>query len=247
MTETAGLLAALLAVQQETTTLPKDAINPHFRSKYTPLDTIVEHVSPILNRHGLVWMTKPGSDDRGEPVLRYTLAHAPSGEREEGEMPLLLTKADPQGMGSAITYARRYSLCAVLNLVADEDDDGNAGSQPKTSESRRHADGTIKPSAKQGQTISNIGSQKGLLKKQIEIIASELVGGPVEVKEGWVSEYLTGGRDGTASLLIDRLSKGPYPEVAETPVPASDVPSDPELFKHAPAGETGDLPFGEAT
>lgn len=126
---TTGLLAALLAVQQEAPTLPKDKSNPAFKgSKYTPLDTIVEVVGPILAKHGLVWMTKPGSDAEGKPALHYVLAHAASGEREEGTMPLLLSKPDPQGQGSAITYARRYALCAVLNLVADEDDDGNAGS-----------------------------------------------------------------------------------------------------------------------
>jgi hypothetical protein len=127
-----SLLAALLAVQQEVPTLPKDAINPHFRSRYTPLDTIVEHVGPILTKNGLVWLTMPCRDEHGDPALQYRLAHASTGEVLEGTMPLLLTKADPQGMGSAITYARRYSLCAVLNLVADEDDDGNAGSAMTT-------------------------------------------------------------------------------------------------------------------
>lgn len=246
MSESKTLLTALLAVQQASPTLPKDATNPHFRSKYTPLDTIVEHIGPILNQHGLVWMTMPCRDEHGDPALKYTLAHAGTGDTLEGTMPLLLTKADPQGMGSAITYARRYSLCAVLNLVADEDDDGNAGSQPKSQEPRRNNNGTIKASEKQGGLISTLGTQNGLLKKQIEIIAAEIVGHPVEVKEGWVAEHLTGGRDGTASMVIDRLSKGPYPEVAETPTPASDVPSDPGLFVHEPAGDTSDVPFEAA-
>jgi hypothetical protein len=121
---TQGLLGAILAVQGEAPTLAKDATNPHFKSKYTPLDTIVETIGPILYRHKLVWMTLPGRDERGEPALAYRLAHAPTGEVLEGSMPLLLSKNDAQGMGSAITYARRYALCAVLNLVADDDDDG---------------------------------------------------------------------------------------------------------------------------
>jgi hypothetical protein len=120
-----GLLQAILKVQAEVGTLPKDATNPHFKSKYTPLDTIVEHVGPILNKHGLIWLTLPTRDELG-PALTYRLQHAASGEKVEGTMPLLLTKQDPQGLGSALTYARRYSLCAVLNLVADDDDDGNA-------------------------------------------------------------------------------------------------------------------------
>jgi len=124
-----GLYTALLAVQSEAPTLPKDGVNPHFRSRYTPLDTIVEKIGPLLAKHGLVWTALPCRDEDGQPALRYRLIHAASGEQLEGVMPLLLTKTDPQGMGSGLTYARRYSLCAVLNLVADEDDDGSTASQ----------------------------------------------------------------------------------------------------------------------
>lgn len=142
-----GLYPALLAVKAEIRTLPKDAINPHFRSKYTPLDTIVEHVEPILTKHGLVWLTKPGRDETGEPALAYRLVHATTGEAEEGSMPLLLGKSDPQGQGSAITYARRYALCAVLNLVADEDDDGEATRAAARGQEAKPAKSTSKPKA----------------------------------------------------------------------------------------------------
>lgn len=122
------LMTALLAVQAAAPTLPKDAINPHFRSRFTPLDTIVEIVGPLLAKHGLVWTTLPGSDDAGKPILDYRLIHASTGETLDGRMPLFLSKEDAQGFGSALTYARRYSITAVLNLVADDDDDGNAAS-----------------------------------------------------------------------------------------------------------------------
>jgi hypothetical protein len=123
-----GLLPALLAVQAEAPTLRKTGTNPHFRSKFAPLDEIVQTVQPILAKHGLVWSTLPTTDEHGQPALRYRLAHT-SGDVLEDTMPLLLVKQDPQGQGSAITYARRYALCAVLNLVADDDDDGNAASR----------------------------------------------------------------------------------------------------------------------
>lgn len=126
-TETGSLLEAILAVQAEVGTLPKNAVNPHFKSKFTPLDTIVETVGPVLVKNGLVWRTYPTVKD-GRPALRYRMAHAPSGEVDEDTMLLMATKEDPQGQGGGITYARRYALCAYLNLVADEDDDGNAGS-----------------------------------------------------------------------------------------------------------------------
>jgi hypothetical protein len=134
MSETNGhksLLEALLAVQAEAPPLKKDATNPAFRSKYTPLDTVVETIGPILNKHGLTWRTFPTTNEHGQPALRYRLQHVASGEMDEDVMPLLLGKEDSQGLGSAITYSRRYSLCAVLNLVADDDDDGHRASQRK--------------------------------------------------------------------------------------------------------------------
>jgi hypothetical protein len=124
--ETGSLLEAILAVQAEVGPIAKDAINPAFKSKYTTLSTIVETVGPILNKHGLVWMTFPESGEEGRPTLMYRLVHAATKEDVHGEMPLLLTKQDMQGVGSALTYSRRYALCSVMNLVADEDDDGQA-------------------------------------------------------------------------------------------------------------------------
>jgi hypothetical protein len=126
-----GLLAALRAVQTEAPAMPKDKTNPHFKSKYTSLDTIVEKVEPLLAAHGLIWTTLPGGTHDG-PTLSYRLAHVETGEVMEGTMPLLLDKPTAQAFGSALTYARRYSLCAVLNLVTDEDDDGNGAGNART-------------------------------------------------------------------------------------------------------------------
>ena len=102
--------------------------------KYLSLDKLMAEVLPLLNKHGLVWMTHP-TKETGEPSLRYTLIHPASGEREGDILPLMLDKANSQGLGSAITYARRYALTAVLGIVPDEDDDGAAAS--KTEVKRR--------------------------------------------------------------------------------------------------------------
>jgi hypothetical protein len=119
------MLKALQGLKRELPVLPKDRTNPHFKSKYTSLDAIGELIDPVVDAHGFLWLTKPGIHEKG-PTLEYELVHVGTGESISGVMPLMLQKADPQGQGSAITYARRYSLCAVLNLVADEDDDGNS-------------------------------------------------------------------------------------------------------------------------
>jgi hypothetical protein len=125
------LHTAVLKLQSEIGTLQKNAINPHFKSRYISLENLVEAVQPLLTKHGLIWHCYPSHYD-GSPVLVYTLTHAESGEGMGAEMPLLLDKQNAQGLGSAITYARRYALCAVLNIVADVDDDGNKASTKTT-------------------------------------------------------------------------------------------------------------------
>ncbi len=132
---TSGLMAALLAVQAEAPKVVKDQTNPHFKSRFASLDAVMDAIGPILTRHGLVWATLPGRVD-GEPALTYKLVHVATGETLEGSMPLMLKSADPQGQGSALTYARRYSIMAVLGLVPDEDDDGN---RAQRASEREHA------------------------------------------------------------------------------------------------------------
>lgn len=118
-----NLFTALLAVQAEAPKLQKNAINPHFKNKYISLDALMDAIVPVLSKHKLIWATMPTTVN-GEPALAYTLIHTPSGEQISEVMLLQAKAASPQDQGSAITYARRYSLMAVLGLVADEDDDG---------------------------------------------------------------------------------------------------------------------------
>lgn len=118
---------ALHAFQAEGIALQKNAINPHFGSRFIALDTLMEKVLPALNKHGLALVQAPSHID-GTPALATTLIHVESGEQIQTVMPLMLAKNDPQGQGSAITYARRYALMAILGLVADTDDDANSAS-----------------------------------------------------------------------------------------------------------------------
>lgn len=123
-----NLWKALLAFQAEELDLSKDATNPHFRSKFLSLDKLVSEIKPALNRHGIV-LTQLPTIVATAPALKTVLTHAESGESLSTTMLLLVAKDDPQGQGSALTYARRYAIQAVLGLVADDDDDGNRASQ----------------------------------------------------------------------------------------------------------------------
>lgn len=127
------MMSDLLAAQKEMPALQKSAINPHFRNRFVPLDELIHAVLPILNKHNFVLMQMPAFHE-GQPCLDYELRHV-SGEMVGGSMALLCAKDDPQGQGSAITYARRYSLMALLGLTADADDDAEAtrtAPQPST-------------------------------------------------------------------------------------------------------------------
>lgn len=114
----------LRAAQMEMPQFQKNAQNPHFKHNYTTLDDLLPAVLPILNKHNFVLLQQPTFHE-GQPALRYRLLHK-SGEEVTDVMPLLAIKDDPQAQGSAITYARRYSLVTLLGLSAEADDDGNS-------------------------------------------------------------------------------------------------------------------------
>ena len=123
------LTSALIAVQSELPTIIKDKLvrGDKFSYKYVSLDTVMPEALAILNKHGMALTQTVGTAEDGGTALSTTLLHS-SGEWLSDTQPLLLTRADPQAQGSAITYARRYGLMAALGIVAEDDDDGAAAS-----------------------------------------------------------------------------------------------------------------------
>lgn len=125
----AKLSLALVKVQGELNAVSKDGKNPHFKSTYATLQNIVESTREALHRNGLAVVQTFGQTDGTYIDLTTTLLHE-SGEWMSGTITVRPTKPDPQGLGSAATYARRYAYSAILGIVTDDDDDGNAASQP---------------------------------------------------------------------------------------------------------------------
>jgi len=117
------LTAALVKFQGMMLKVGKDSINPHFKNRYASLSTIIEATQKPLADCGLAIIQLP----EGENCLRTMLVHE-SGEFISESYRMTPSKNDPQGLGSAITYQRRYALGAILNLNIDEDDDGNQAS-----------------------------------------------------------------------------------------------------------------------
>ena len=122
------IAAAFVKAQQAFGPALKTSNNPHFKSKYADLSNVVEAVIDALNSNGIAMIQQTHEDTTGVTV--ETLFLHESGESIlSGKLHVPAAKQDPQGYGSALTYARRYSLMAACG-IAPEDDDGNAASRP---------------------------------------------------------------------------------------------------------------------
>ena len=119
---------ALLRAQGQMRGVGKDGQNPHFKSRYATLENVTETIRPVLQECGVLFVQAPGGvDEHGVMSLTTTLIHAESGETFSTTIGVPLVKRDPQGVGSAITYACRYSLMALLGLPPIDDDGESAG------------------------------------------------------------------------------------------------------------------------
>jgi hypothetical protein len=125
--------AALAKAQAKLKPASKDGTNPHFKSSYATLGSIWDAAREVLSPNGLSVIQSFEATEGDTVAITTTLLHT-SGQFMGGTLTLRPTKADPQGLGSAITYGRRYALAAILGIVADEDDDGNAASAPSKQE-----------------------------------------------------------------------------------------------------------------
>jgi hypothetical protein len=123
-----NIATALVKAQKAFGPALKSSTNPHFKSRYADLAACVEAVMDGLNDNGIALIQQCSESDNG--VIVETVFIHESGETLNcGKLHVPATKHDPQGYGSALTYARRYSLMSACG-IAPEDDDGNAASKP---------------------------------------------------------------------------------------------------------------------
>lgn len=123
------IAAAFIKAKREFNPALKDKTNPAFRSKYADLGACIEAVDDALLNNGIAVYQETSEDATGVTVETVFLHE--SGETIRcGKLHVPAAKQDPQGYGSALTYARRYSLMAACG-IAPEDDDGNAASAPR--------------------------------------------------------------------------------------------------------------------
>lgn len=129
--KTIDIFKALSEFQKEVKQPKKDADNPFFKSKYVPLENVVEVIHETAGKHGLSEMTYPAQEDNAVGV-GVIITHS-SGQYIK--FPPILLKPDkntPQGIGAAVTYARRYALSSAFGIASETDDDANSisGSEP---------------------------------------------------------------------------------------------------------------------
>lgn len=146
-TEVKELFTALNKAQAEIKGALKDSSNPFFKSKYADLESVWEACRPSLSKHGLsVIQTTDFLQDAGICIVT-TLGHS-SGQWIKGTLPIMAKAQDPQGIGSAITYARRYALAAIVGIVQVDDDGESAmerGTRPIRADQPTANDGNLDP------------------------------------------------------------------------------------------------------
>ncbi|MFC4077181.1 ERF family protein [Salinithrix halophila] len=155
---TQEICKALVAFHGEVGRITKDGQNPHLKNRYATIDQIIEEIRPILASHGLFIMQMPTNTEAGEIQMTTRIFHTSGQWMESPVLTLKPQKMDPQGIGSAVTYARRYSLTSFLSLNTGEDDDGNSASAP-TQQRKVPAKGKAPAAQKPGQKA---GGPQGL-------------------------------------------------------------------------------------
>lgn len=121
---------AFLKAQRAMRPVAKSKTNPHFKSAYATLEDVMASCKEPLASEGIAILQSGDEADEAGITIVTTLLHV-SGQWIEGRVRLPLEKGTAQAAGSAVSYGRRYCLAALVGLVSEEDDDGNAASAPK--------------------------------------------------------------------------------------------------------------------
>ena len=166
------LATALAKAQGEIKGAVKDSANPFFKSKYADLASVVEAIRAAFAKNGLSYTQHISDSEKNEVRVETIIMHSSGEWLSCGVLALPVSKADAQGYGSALTYARRYSLSAAAGVAA-EDDDGNAAVAAKPTGA-----GVIKPTDGAKAAISP--ERRAVVEKVASEMADWLTSGAVD-------------------------------------------------------------------
>jgi hypothetical protein len=214
------LATALSKAQGEIENAAKSSENPHFRSKYADLAEVINCIRPVFSKHGLAF-TQFVSYDAGIVSVETVLMHS-GGQWLSGVISAPVSKQDAQGVGSATTYCRRYSLAAVAGL-AQEDDDANAAV----------GHGKVQPAASQATNGQGATADRHHVNERIRHSLHNLGCNTAEEAQAMTEKYtaftgrdkkeVPGKRDykalsdAAAKILADKLEKMHADKRAEVP------------------------------
>lgn len=136
--EIGELVKALCSARLAFPPIPKNRINPHFKSKYADINDILTAIMPILSEHGLIPFQSVERVN-GQTFMATKLVHS-SGQWIKGLIPIIIGKQDMQGVGSSVTYSRRFGVTSLLGLSSDDDLDGE-----ETRQDRQQPVAQVKP------------------------------------------------------------------------------------------------------
>jgi ERF superfamily len=151
------ITAALIAAKAKFKPIHKNKVNPHFKSKYATLDEILEAIAPALLANNLL-LIQPTIVKDNLTVLKTILIHAESGEQLESELTIPAI-ADPQKLGAAMTYYRRFSICSLLAIAPDDDDDGTT----------TKATATVKTTSTLPKAVASSGDDRLTINREVEL------------------------------------------------------------------------------
>jgi len=152
----AELAKAMLKVQQALTPACKDAENPFVKNRYASLNSVIEACREALTAQS-IWVAQyPVAVEAGHLGLVTKLVHGESGQWQSSLMVMPLAKSDPQGYGSALTYARRYGLATLVGLVSEIDDDAEAATGQRGKPAKAAERQTPPPQSPQLRTVEGL-------------------------------------------------------------------------------------------
>jgi hypothetical protein len=178
-----NLVKALCKVQEEITNPIAEATNPFFKSKYATLSSILNLVRPLLSKNGLYLYQNAGNDEN-YVYIETKLIHTSGEYLQSSRLYLKPDKKTPQGIGSTITYGRRYQLAAVLGICDQDDDDGNAAESNDKSQPKNNSQNKPTPPKRQPKSMNKPEFGKDELKKLRENNGTiDAVCGTLEVRK----------------------------------------------------------------
>lgn len=150
-----NLTIALAKFQAEVKNPPNTVVNTYWKNKYAPLSEVFNTIRPILGKYGLSFIQNQTTEQEGKLGVSTLLMHSSGEYIETDPIYATLEKNTPQGVGSASTYLRRYSISSTLGISSEDDDDGNTNESSLDKTEDKKSDKNTKPTNNNKSNLQN--------------------------------------------------------------------------------------------